>query len=347
MIPAGVLCLATSAVVVIVGLTGTSGRHKATPTAAALMSAVNTGSNGYSGTLVAQLSLNLPVTPEANNEGASVLLMAGAHTMRYWYGGPNRQRVALIGANSEADVFCNGDSVWQWNSATNIATRSALPKADSASLGAPVFPAPMTYAALTPRQLSQRMLAAVGSDTSVTVAPGPTVADRSTYRLTLRPAAQVPTRIASVRIEVDAHTKVPLGVQVYARGQQNAAVDVSFSSITYRTPEAEVFRFTPPPDATVRRGVVPQLLANNQSGVAEADGFTKTDTGWSAVTAFRLAGDKTPTTMSIRPAMHPVSGSWGRCYLLETPLLCLLVTENGRVLTGSVDPQVLYAIAAG
>ena len=66
-----------------------------------------------------------------------------------------------------------------------------------------------------------------------------------------------------------------------------------------------------------------------------------------AVTAFRLAGDKTPTTMSIRPAMHPVSGSWGRGYLLETPLLCLLVTENGRVLTGSVDPQVLYAIAAG
>ena len=102
--------------------------------------------------------------------------MAGAHTMRYWYGGASRQRVALIGANSEADVFCNGDSVWQWNSATNIATRSSLPKADSASLGAPVFPAPMTYAALTPRQLSQRMLAAVGSDTSVSVETGPTVA---------------------------------------------------------------------------------------------------------------------------------------------------------------------------
>jgi hypothetical protein len=44
--------------------------------------------------------------------------------------------------------------------------------------------------------------------------------------------------------------------------------------------------------------------------------------------------------------MSTVSGDWGSGALLDTPLLCLLVTADGRVLAGSVEPAVLYAAAA-
>ena len=68
--------------------------------------------------------------------------------------------------------------------------------------------------------------------------------------------------------------------------------------------------------------------------------------------AFRLTrgvSDDTATDSSpggqLRAAMRPVSGSWGSGYLLDTPLLCVLITSDGRVLSGSVEPAELYAAA--
>jgi hypothetical protein len=126
-------------------------------------------------------------------------------------------------------------------------------------------------------------------------------------------------------------------------------------------PAAEYFRFTPPPGATVRRGVQPQLVSSNgRARVAAADsasaqttdGQPAVETGWSAITAFRLTNgvDSDTATDSapggqLRAAMRPVSGSWGSGYLLETPLLCVLIISDGRVLSGSVEPAELYAAA--
>jgi len=359
-VPAGVLCIA-AATVAVVAVRTTSGRL-ANTTPHALMSALQRSTTtGYSGTLVAQMMLNLPVSADAAGSRTPILLMAGAHAMRYWYGGADRQRVALTDTDSESDVFYTGTNVWQWNSATNVATRSTLPTLASDAIGSPVFPAPLTYASLTPEQLTTRALAAVDAQTTVRVSDGPTIADHPTYQLTLRPGEQDATRIAEVRIDVDAGKDVPLGVQVYARGQRKPSIDVSFANIAYRMPAAEYFRFTPPPGATVRRGVQPQLVSSNgRARVAAADsasaqttdGQPAVETGWSAITAFRLTNgvDSDTATDSapggqLRAAMRPVSGSWGSGYLLETPLLCVLIISDGRVLSGSVEPAELYAAA--
>jgi hypothetical protein len=348
-VPAGVLCLATAAAVAVIGVSGTS-RGLPTTTPSALISAMDRQADGYSGTLVAQMSLDLPVSADADGGEAPILLMAGAHTMRYWYGGSDEQRVALLGTDSESDVFYSDGTLWQWNSATNVATRSTLLPAGDSALGAPVFPAPLTFAAITPEQLASRTLAAVDAGTAVTVVAGPRVAGHATYQLTLRPGSAANTRIASVRIDVDAARKVPLGVQVFARGQQRPSIDVSFSSITYKTPAADYLRFTPPPGASVRRGVQQQLTTSAASAVpldAAATELTAPDTGWSAVTSFQLASGRPEKGTALRSAMRAVSGSWGHGYLLESPLLCMLVTADGRVLSGSVDPAQLYAAASG
>jgi hypothetical protein len=41
-----------------------------------------------------------------------------------------------------------------------------------------------------------------------------------------------------------------------------------------------------------------------------------------------------------------VSGSWGSGHLLRTTLFSVLITNNGHVLIGAVQPSVLYADAA-
>ena len=87
-------------------------------------------------------------------------------------------------------------------------------------------------------------------------------------------------------------------------------------------------------------------LDTGRVDAAAATEFTAADTGWSAITSFRLTSVGASRGTALRSAMQAVSGSWGHGYLLESPLLCMLVTADGRVLSGSVDPAQLYAAAA-
>jgi hypothetical protein len=342
-VPAGILATAAVAAVTT-SVVQSGGKEKlADTTADALISAVHDArTSGYSGTMIAQMSLDLPVSEVPPGSQSPVLLMAGAHTMRYWYGGPQRQRVAMLAETSETDVFHVGTDIWQWNSGTRVATHSLLAPAAQAGIGAPISPAPLTIAALTPQQLAERTLAAIDGQTEIELHPGPVIADRRTYELVLEPGDSS-TRIAAVHIDVDADRKVPLGVQVYARGVATPSIDVSFTSVTYKMPAAEYFAFNPPAGAHVQRGAQPQLASVPD---ATADGAAPA-TGWTAITEYRVgtdSGSGVPRTM--QTLMTMVSGDWGAGSLLETPLLCMLVTKDGRVLAGSVDPAVLYAAAA-
>lgn len=341
------LCLAAAATVAL--LSASSGRSRLPATTAAkLISAVQGARvDGFSGTLLAQLTLDLPVSADTASGGAPMVMLAGAHTMRFWYGGAERQRVALLNPTSENDVFQVGTDVWQWDSASRVATHSLLPEAALAGLGSPISPAPLTIAALTPQELTERTLAAVDSHTRVSVSDGREVADRPTYELVLEPGSSSQTRIASVHIEIDAGAMVPLAVQVYAYGLLQPAIDVGFTSVTYKTPAADYFAFSPPSDSTLVRGAQPQIIAPDSGAAASASSFAAPGIGWSAITEYRTAdGKAAATSQPMRAAMTPVSGKWGAGSLLETPLLCMLVSDDGRVFSGSVDPDVLYQAAA-
>jgi hypothetical protein len=344
-VPVGVLCFAAAATVY--ALTGSTG-HSRLPatTPAKLISAVQAARvGGFSGTLLAQMTSDLPVSSDTATGGAPMVMLAGAHTMRFWYGGEQRQRVALLSPTSESDVFQVGTDVWQWDSESRVATHSLLPAAAQAGLGAPISPAPLTIAALTPQELAARTLDAVDARTKITVSDGQEIADRPTYELVLAPDSASQTRISSVHIEVDASEKVALGVQVYARGEQQPSIDVGFTSVTYRTPAAEYFAFSPPSGAAVVRGAQPQIIAN--SGGAYASESFAPGIGWSAITEYRTGdGKAAATSQPMQAVMTTVSGKWGKGRLLQTPLLCMLVSDDGRVFSGSVDPDALYQAAA-
>jgi outer membrane lipoprotein-sorting protein len=297
---------------------------------------------GFSGTIVTKLSLGLPELPALGGDAgqASIAsLLSGSHTMRFWYGGLDRQRMALLGTTDETDVFHRGHDLWQWDSNDHVATHTVLPA------GYPDRPVPAPRDALTPQQVARRALAAIDPSTVVTVEHDRRIADRSAYELVLTPR-DTATRVGSVRIAVDGSTKMPLGVRVVARGKSSPAIDVSFSDVTFKTPSASNFRFTPPPGATVRRGIPahdPNMLATGHS----ATGSVATiGSGWTAIAEYRTSrAEVNQVAGPVLGRLAAVHGAWGSGRLLDSALVSVLATADGRVFAGAVDPSALYAAA--
>jgi outer membrane lipoprotein-sorting protein len=260
---------------------------------------------------------------------------------------------------NETDVFRDGDQVWQWSSATKTATHSQLPP-NSAKHSAAV-------PSLTPDQLAQRALAALDPTTIVQTDDTKTVAGRAAYELVLVPRA-TGSRIGAVHIAIDGQYKVPLGVQVYPRGADpSVAIDVSFTDINFAVPGDDNFRFTPPKGATVREQPLDMGIGAGLAGPAASAALSPQTigTGWTTILALHLPAavlSPTPVPGKVGPperrpaviggagqllnALTPVSGTWGSGRLLDSKLVSILVTDDGRLFAGAVDPSALYAAAA-
>lgn len=316
-------------------------------TPAALIAAVQTsGIEGFSGTVVSHLSLGLPDLPAIGNGDETTSftsLLTGSHTMQVWYGGLGKQRIALLGATDETDLFRNGTDVWQWSSADQVAVHSKVPA--GARTPAPV---PSATSSLTPADLASGALRALDPTTKVSMDGNHTVADRSAYELVLTPRTTA-TKVASVHISVDGETKIPLGVQVYARDASSPAVDVAFTSIRFGAQAERNFVFSPPPNATVHEAGSSGSSRPSAEPRSAAGGHAKpraTGSGWTTVVG--LDPGKSAVAKLLGPAgkaMTPVSGAWGTGRLLESALVSVLVTTDGRIFAGAVDPDSLYAAA--
>ncbi len=141
-----------------------------------------THEGGYAGTILAKVDLGLPkrlITTLAGALPYGAALLSGSHTLRYWYGGQDRQRIAIVQQNSaEQDVFRNGTQLTLWNSATQTFERHGL---SSATGPLPMSAAPASV--LTPPLLAQMVLATAPSERTTTLRSGETVAGRATYEL--------------------------------------------------------------------------------------------------------------------------------------------------------------------
>jgi hypothetical protein len=162
--------------------------------------------------------------------------------------------------------------------------------------------------------------------------------------------------VDSVRIDIDGSAKVPLAVRVYARGKSTPSIDVAFTSVTFKMPSTNYFEFSPPPGATVHTASAgasaahPRALAQPEGpGAAAALDATPairtSGHGWTSILQYRLSATQRQAVSKVLDQLPIVSGSWGSGRLLTSPLLCVLVTDTGRVFAGSVDPSALYAAA--
>jgi hypothetical protein len=330
----------------------TSARLPSTTSTALIKSVRTAGVAGFSGTVVSRVSLGLPELPniDGNDETATFAsLLDGSHTLQIWYGGVQRERIAVLGPTDETDVFRSGRSMWQWDSADHVATHIVLPKksgrATAKHAGSLVGTQGDPTGVLTPGGLAAQALSAISPDTRVQVRRGDVVADRSTYELVLTPKDES-TLIGSVHIAVDGTTRIPLGVQIYPRGSGSPAVDVSYTSISLGRPSRANFTFSPPSGARVRQLQLAGLL----HGATTHHRMRIVGSAWSTVLGYHsdtnLAAAVTRRGGLLARAFVPVSGRWGRGRMLQTKLLSVLLTDKGWVYVGAVAPGALTAAAA-
>jgi outer membrane lipoprotein-sorting protein len=300
--------------------------------------------DGGSGTVVQRADLGLPALPGLGDQGSSSLqsLAGGSHTLRVWYAGPDQARMALLGTLGESDVIRSGRDVWLWDSQRNTASHSVLSTDDSDATRPPVDPRAW---AKTPQEAADAALAAIDPTTTVSTSGTARVAGRSAYELVLAPRDSR-SLVGRVALAIDAERHVPLRVQIYPAGSDNAAFEVAFTQVSFARPDPAQFRFTPPPGVQV---------TEESAGTSEPRSTTPhqrptiVGTGWTSVLVAKLPAAGTPAGRDASglplDRLPRVSGAWGGGHLLTGRLFSVLLTDDGRVLAGAVRPEQLYAAA--
>jgi len=328
--------------------------------------------DGLSGTVVQKSDLGLPDLPIAGASGgtgssALTSLVSGTHTMRIWFAGPDKARMALLGTLGESDVIRDGQDVWVWASQDKTAKHYVLPTQDAAGKNATApdqsaTPTP-TDLPTSPQDAAEKALAAITPSTEVTTSGTATVAGRSAYELVLKPK-EATSLVAQVRVAIDGTEHVPLRVQVFAKSVAAPVFEVAFSAVDFTRPDAAQFTFNPPPGTTVTEGrttadsgaktVAPQP---NSADIPKVIGK-----GWGTVLVAKMpvpdastgtngtpsaTSDKTiAQLMKLVGLLPTVSGSWGSGHLMAGSAFSVLLTDDGRIVVGAVTPEGLYAALA-
>ncbi|MFI9643141.1 outer membrane lipoprotein carrier protein LolA [Micromonospora sp. NPDC051925] len=324
--------------------------------------------DGLSGTVVQRADLGLPSL--VGLAGGDAALLTGTHTLRVWYSGLDRQRVALLDTLGERDVIRSGRDVWTWDSKANTATHRTLPESTDRAAESTL--------PVTPQEAAERALAAVDPSTLVTTGRSATVAGRDAYELVLTPRDEA-SLVHQVRIAIDATEHVPLRFEVLADGADQPAFEVAFTQVDYRRPDADQFTFNPPPGVKVteatgdlpasKAGADPKSGTGSKAGAAQRPdagddaGLRTVGTGWTTVLVARTDAARTPAGGTAKPGsddaadaaqalellngLPKVSGDWGSGRLFTGKLFSVLITDDGRVLAGAVTPERLYQAARG
>jgi hypothetical protein len=103
-----------------------------------------------------------------------------------------------------------------------------------------------------------------------------------------------------------------------------------------------MFTFTPPASATVTE------QSSDVAGTALAS-VKSIGSGWTTVFELpdaALLGLPPGATALAAAALPAVQGAWGSGHLYDSKVLSGLITDDGRVYVGAVDPSVLYSAAA-
>jgi outer membrane lipoprotein-sorting protein len=281
--------------------------------------------------------------------------ISGTHSARVWADGADKQRVALIGELSEADVVHNGSDVWSYTSDTNTVTHSTIPKGTHADQTP-------SAADATPAAIAARALKAVGPSTKVSVDNSSMVAGRAAYTLVLQPRDTRST-VREVTIAIDATKLIPLQVSVYGSGS-TPAFRTGFTSISFAKPSASTFVFHTPAGATTsndpfginnthgdHHGSRHQKVTGKPEATDPSAGASSKakvlGTGWTSVVELPAGKGGAASVLNgnmLQDLTSPIGSSGDR--LLHTALVNAVILADGRTFVGAVQPALLEHIAA-
>lgn len=298
-----------------------------------------------SGTVTQTMNLGLPSLPDLGQDTGSdpLSLLTGTHTWRVWTDAKKSFRVAKVQGHQELTLVHNPTDSWLWDSATREAVHVSHQDAKGSRRETSAPEAP------TPQTIAKRVLAAVEPSTAVTTDASTTVAGRPAHQLVLSPKS-ANTKIGQVKLAIDSATKLPLRVLITARGASVPAVNISYTSLALDTPDPKLFRFTPGKRVTVTEAdKLPMPGMPTPAG--KSDKQSRKDVkivgkDWERVLVV-TTGSPVPTddpaVTELLGQFPVVSGDWGRGHLVNTALVSILITDDGRIALGAVQPSLLYS----
>ncbi|NQX35158.1 DUF2092 domain-containing protein [Herbiconiux sp. VKM Ac-2851] len=266
-------------------------------------------------------------------------LLTGSHEARVYADGTDKLRVQVLDQLAERDIVKNGDDVWLYDSSDDSAVHTTLPARTDANTG-DAQSTPGTVP--TPADIAQRFLAAVDPSTDVSLGADTSVAGRDAYDLVLTPRTDA-TLVGSVSIAVDSETGMPLQVEVLARGESSPAFEVGFTELSLDTPSAELFDFTAPEGTTVTEKALPTKGDVPEASAAHPEPVV-TGEGWGSVVELPIGTDTAELTSS--PMFSQLTTKVDGGSLLQTTLVSVLLTDDGRVFAGAVPAETLQSAAA-
>jgi len=290
--------------------------------------------------------------PSAADVDDLISLVTGSHTAKVYLDGESA-RLQVLDQLGERNLYVDGaaNEVWYVDSETQTATQLTLPsdaEIDGLHSGAPVPQEPVP----TPDEMLDHALATLDDTTDVTVGTDARVAGRDVYELILAPRTS-DTLVGEIRFAIDGENGVALAASVTARGASEPAFQTGFTQVDFSAPDPAVFAFTPGEGITVTQKdiALPSGAPNRDDGTADAASPVVYGAGWSAVVEMPGSGEVgaadvfaglDPEQLALlNSVMTAVDG--GR--VLQTSLVSVLLTDDGRVLAGAVPAARLVEAA--
>jgi hypothetical protein len=292
--------------------------------------------DALSGTIEQTSDLGLPDLSSLTGDADALDLATGTHTARIYVDG-DRSRIQVLDRLAERNLYVDAAAGEAWWVDSETATATRFSAEDGATT--PATPAPVP---LTPSEMIDRALAAVDETTDVTVGTDARVAGRPVYELILDPRS-ADTLVGELRFAVDAETGVPLAVEITARGATEPAFSTGFTDVSFAAPPAETVQFTPGAGVAVTEEVLSP--PKRPAADPEVERPAVTGEGWDAVIEMPVGE---ASADGVDPAvLEQVTREVAGGRVLETALVTVLLTDDGRVLAGAVPAERLVAVAAG
>ena len=325
----------------------------------------------------------IPSLIEQNAITQAVELIAGTHRIRV-YASEVGMRVQILDPMSQRDFIVNENEFWAYDARNATALTGTfdmeVSDEDKAEFEANAQAQLEQYLAeiqldiSNPEAVADYLMAQVGETTEVSVGKDHRIAGRTAYQLIAQPNAKN-SLVESVVISVDSETGMALDVKVYSIEQDVPAFHVGFESISFETPDASMFSFTPPAGTTIETMELPaeleaelEELKSQYQSEYEALGFSNEDNAamraelearyadqpkpamigedWESVIFLPAMPQEVPMEMMenelFADLMTPVDG--GKVF--STPLMNVLVLDSGEVYAGAVTIEYLQEVAA-
>jgi outer membrane lipoprotein-sorting protein len=304
--------------------------------------------------------------PKASAQGELALALeffAGTHTANIYVDGINKARLQVLDLLSERDYIRNGSDLWAYDAGKSLAQHSVInqkevEQADAqARLLLSLYGTKLPFDYTSPSAVADYIVNEAGKYSTITTASDIKIADHGAYQITITPKNNQ-SLVASATIAIDAETGLPLSARVMAVGQTTPAFEVAFETITFETPAASNFNFTPPTGTRVVEVAAPtkeevlRELAKAPALPTEGDAKAKLEElatqGWGAVA--QIPASMVPAQLRLLQANNslykeltkPVAG--GRVF--TSALMNIYFADNGDVYAGSVTVARLLEVAA-